>query len=346
MGGKRNSGEPKLPERWAFKHGAYYYRPRETEKAAFDGKSWFRLGDKYPDALRVFADRLDLQMGDTVADCLDRYILEALPLLAKNTQTTYKPALNRLRAGLGRNSIQAVTPQMAYQYMDAVRKAHSMSVANLDMRVLKTLVDLAVRWGVCKANGLRGNVKEFGVRDGLGGARERYVHDWELAEWLKVASLQQAAFAALVMLLGTRKSDILRLTEADIDDAEGLLMVRNSKSGKMQPFIITPALRAAIGLARASRPKPSQYLICNSKGQCYVDQTDRSSNFDAKWDRSMQIALAETDLKEPFTRHDLRAKRGSDETDEKRAQELLGHTNIATTRKHYRRKQIPIMPAE
>ncbi len=66
-----------MPKRWAHKHGAFYYRPRESERQAFDGKTWFRLGSSYAEALRAFADRMELQMGDTLASLIDRYTLEA-----------------------------------------------------------------------------------------------------------------------------------------------------------------------------------------------------------------------------------------------------------------------------
>ena len=53
-----------LPTRWAHKHGAFYYRPREHERAAFDGKTWYRLGVAYHEALRAFADRMEIQCSD------------------------------------------------------------------------------------------------------------------------------------------------------------------------------------------------------------------------------------------------------------------------------------------
>ena len=53
----------------------------------------------------------------------------------------------------------------------------------------------------------------------------------------------------------------------------------------------------------------------------------------------MQKALKLTSLKESFTEHDLRAKVSSDIDSDIDAQKLLQHANVATTRKHYRRKR-------
>ena len=48
--------------------------------------------------------------------------------------------------------------------------------------------------------------------------------------------------------------------------------------------------------------------------------------------------LSTTSLQESFTEHDLRAKVSSDIDSDIDAQKLLQHANVATTRKHYRRK--------
>ena len=40
---KRNSENRPLPERWRFKHGAYYYRVPPGLEASWDGKKEFRF---------------------------------------------------------------------------------------------------------------------------------------------------------------------------------------------------------------------------------------------------------------------------------------------------------------
>ena len=57
-------------------------------------------------------------------------------------------------------------------------------------------------------------------------------------------------------------------------------------------------------------------------------------------------AIEQTALEEPFTRHDLRAKVGSDADSDARAQALLGHESTQMTRKHYRRRVPLITPAK
>ena len=233
-----------LPKRWAFKFGAYYYRPHPSEKDLFDGKSWYRLGDTYPKALRKFASIKEIEAGEVLASAVDRYTVEVLPTLKPQTQASYSAALKRIRQGLGHNKVVMIKPQLVYQYMDNVSRARSMNLANTDLKVLNQVLRHCVRWGVIEQNQITGAVKYFGKRDGLKKERDRYVQDWELAAWLSVAKPQQVAFAALVLLIGTRKADTLRIMEAHI--AGDALYVKDSKTRKDDPFEMTEALKEAI----------------------------------------------------------------------------------------------------
>lgn len=334
----------RLPTRWAFKHGAYYYRPHPSERDLFGGKTWFWLGDTYPKALRKFATIKELEAGEDLASVIDRYRAEVLPSLKPQTQASYSPALDRLRLGLGHNKVVTAKPQVIYKYMDQVRKARTMNIANQDLKVLNQVLDSAVRWGVIERNVIKGEVKYFGKRDGLKKERDRYVEDWELAAWQSVASPQQVAFAALVMLTGGRKSDTLRIMENHI--TKDSLTIHNSKTGEDAVYHMTEALQTAIEEARKAKPANSLFLFANHRGGCYVSDNGRCESFDRVWRKSMARAIKETDLEQSFTRHDLRAKVGSDAENEARAQELLRHTDPAMTRKHYRRKKQMIRPVK
>src|SRR5690554_3801287 len=101
-----------LPTRWAHKHGAFYYRPREHERAAFDGKTWYRLGVAYHEALRAFADRMEIQCSDKLGGVIDRYAIEALPLLSYSAQCNYRQSLDRLRGVMGHNAVSLIKPPM------------------------------------------------------------------------------------------------------------------------------------------------------------------------------------------------------------------------------------------
>ncbi|GHB30846.1 site-specific integrase [Salinicola rhizosphaerae] len=333
-----------MPKRWAHKHGAYYYRPRDHERELFDDKSWYRLGKTYAEALRRFADIQELELSDKLSSLIDRYQTEVLSNRSQSTQDGYAVALRRLRAGLGHNPVASITPRATYRYMDALSKKKGMQVANTDLKVLNQVLDAGIRWGVFARHPLRGAVRPYGKRDGLSPGEQRYVEDWELAAWKTVASRQQLAFAAIVMLTGIRKGDCLRLMDAHVGPET--LTVHVSKNGRNVVFELTPALRAAIEEAQACKPAPSLYLIPNRDGRCHVSEAGHSKPWDKSWRRSMARAIEQTELEQGFTRHDLRGKVGSDAEDEYRAQELLDHTSVSITRQHYRRKKRTIRPVK
>lgn len=326
----------KLPQRWAHRSGSYYYRPRKHEMPFFEGRTWFRLGKTYPEALHEYAARLDLQSGDELSGVIDRYTGEVLIKRKPATQQSYLPALARLREILGHNKVSLIVPQLVYQYIDHIAKVHTMNIANLDLKVLNQVLDSAVRWGATDRNRIKGEVSYFGKRDGLQKERTRYVEDWELQEWSAVATPMQRAFAAICLLTGARKGDILSIHRNDI--TPHMLTIKSSKTGRPIVFRMTDALREAIAQAVDSQPASSVWLFCNRKGQCYVNDKGITPVFDQAWRRSMKRAIEQTKLEESFTRHDLRAKVGSDADSDERAQQLLGHTSASMTRKHYRRK--------
>lgn len=170
------------------------------------------------------------------------------------------------------------------------------------------------------------------------------MQDWELLEWEKVAKPVQIAFCSLVLLTGARKCDILRIRRSDVRDQH--LLVRNSKTGEDILFILTPTLKKVIDFAISTQKRPGDYLLSNRKGKCFISSNDQCCSFDRSWNLSMRKAIETTELKQPFTRHDLRAKVGSDAESEERAQALLGHTSPVMTRKHYRRKVREIEPTQ
>lgn len=340
MGRKRTKTSKQLPERWQKKHGAYYYIVPDHERHIFDDKKWFRLGTTYPEALRNFADRKELDTGESMAGACDRFVMDKLERYKPQTQQSYKRAVDRIKKGLGQNKTGLIRPQIVYQYMEFVKKKHGVNSANIDLKVMNTVLDHSVRIGVIDRNPIKGEVKYYGKRDGAKQERERYVEDWELAEWRQVATPVQLAFAAICMLTGARKSDILRIKRSDIKD--GHLAIRHAKTNKNVLFVITPALRQAIDYALSLHRKPSFWLLPNKTGQCYVNDQDATKSFDQGWQRSMKRAIEQTKLEQTFTRHDLRAKVGSDAETDERAQQLLGHTSVSMTKKHYRRR-VPIL---
>ena len=93
-------------------------------------------------------------------------------------------------------------------------------------------------------------------------------------------------------------------------------------------------MRAVVNRARGLRGDViGIYLVCRRDGQRYT-----GSGFRAMWNRVMRRCVRRGGVH--FTFQDIRAKVGSDTKND----ELLGHFDGRTMRRHYKRKPIKVKP--
>ena len=328
----------KLPARWRFKHGAYYYRVPESARSLWDGKSEYRLGTSAFEAYRVWADRVE-SMSElrSMADLLDRYAVEVVPGKAPKTQESNQISIRRLRPVFGDMPISAVKPRHAYQYRDKITRKHGPASANRDLEVLSHGMSKAVEWGLIDRNPIKGQVRKNSLP-----RRERYIEDWELDEALKVASPMLSAYIVLKLLTGLRRGDLLRLCMRDLQD-EGI-HVKTSKTGKILVIRWTDELRRSVDAALRVRKKDIvPWLFCTRSGDCYVKSDGSANGFDSLWQRFMRRVISETKVEVSFQEKDLRKKTASDMPLEL-ARSLLGHVSSTTTARHYRLKGDVVSP--
>jgi integrase len=355
----RNPENKGLPARWQYKHGAYYYQVPHGLESMWDGKKLFRLGKTLPEAYRTWANRVDRQdKANTVGQLLDRYALQVIPAKEPATQASNQLALITLHKVFGTLPIDAVTPQHVYQYVDkrSVKKTNAAgkitggrTVAHREIEVLSHAYTKAVEWGYVARHPFKGEVRLQGEKP-----RTRYVEDWEIVECLALESRQKKgsvhairAYIHLKLMTGMARSDLLRLTSANLKE-DGIHIQRHKtagSTGKRTIYEWTPELRAAVEMAKQSRPVLSPFLFCNRKGEGYIDEeTSLCHGWDSMWGRFMDRVLKETKVAERFTEHDLRAKCASDAESLEHARALLSHADARTTEAIYRRKPERVKP--
>lgn len=345
---KRRPENRGLPARWKLNHGAYYYLPPKEQRHLWDGKSWFLLGHTLPDAHKAWAERMQTpREAANIGQLLDRYLLEVVPTKAAKSQTENRRQIGKLRPSFGHVALADLEPQHVYQYMDA----RSAKVAGRrEIEVLSHAFTKAVQWGLIKAHPFKGEVRLEGETP-----RTRYVEDWELAEAMALPAKRKKgsvrmiqAYLSLKLLTGMRQRDMLLLTTANLqDDGIHVTPSKTKKStGKRIIYEWTPELRQAIQSCIEARPALSPFLFCNRFGAGFVDEEKgTASDWGNMWHKFMARVLAETEVKERFTEHDLRAKVGSDAENVERAKQLLSHSDARTTERIYRRKPERIKPA-
>lgn len=329
-----------LPARWRLRYGRYYYRPRDSERAAFDGRAEFRLGRTLGEAYRVFGERMEwLDEINTIDELCNRYLMEVMPHKAPATQRSQARSMQRIRAALGHNAVPVIEPVHIYRYRDAVAKKYSQKAANLDLELLSHMFTKALEWGARRDHPMTGKkVVKYSLAP-----RDRYVEDWELRAAMSIAPPLIACYVPLKLLTGLRKGELLSIRLSDMTQ-EGIQVAR-SKGGRPVVYEWTPELQAAVEAVKKLRRRvKGLHLFSTRTGQPYIDSEGLTSGFDSIWQRFMAKALRETALEQRFTEHDLRAKVGSEAENVARAQELLGHTTAGMTQRVYRRKVARIKP--
>ncbi|MFZ4386387.1 MAG: tyrosine-type recombinase/integrase [Chloroflexota bacterium] len=343
----RNPENKGLPNRWRLAHGAYYYQVPPGHESSWDGKKLFRLGKTLPEAYREWASRLEtLDQARNIGQLLERYALEVIPTKAPKTQTENQRALTRLVGVFGKLPLGVIRPQHIYQYVD---KRGAKVAAHREIEVLSHAFTKAVEWGLVDRHPFKGEVRLQGVKP-----RDRYVEDWEIVEMLSIQARRAKgsvdmikAYIRLKLMTGMARSDLLRLTMADLKD-DGIHIQRHKvrhSSGKRTIYEWTPELKTAVDTAKAARPVISPFLFCKRDGNGYIDEaTGECHGWDSVWQRYVERVMSETKVKDRFTEHDLRAKCASDASTLEHARALLSHADSRTTDAIYRRKPERVIP--
>lgn len=345
---ERNKENQGLPRRWRHVHGAYYYQVPQGQEPAWDGKKTFRLGATLPEAYATWADRIKtLDDAKTVGELLDRYALEVIPTKAITTQTHNRSALKPIRAAFGKLALMDMKPRHVYQYVD---KSDGRTGARREIEVLSHAFTKAVEWGLIDRHPFKGEVRLTGEK-----SRTRYIEDWEIVECLSIDSKRKAgsvlavqAYIRIALLTGMRRGDLLRLTMSDLQE-DGIHVTPRktlSTTGKSLIIAWSDELRSAVASAKAARPvKLAPFLFCNRDGECYFDEASgRAGGWESMWRGFIARVMAETEVKERFTEHDLRAKCASDAQSLEHARTLLSHADSRLTERVYRRKPELVSP--
>lgn len=280
--GRTKKHNSHLPPRMVLRHGAYYHTPR------IDGRQrMVRLSADFTEAINLYYQREQRTLaGSTVNDALSRYDREVLPGKAAKTQKDYRRYIGRLREVFGDSHLISVRRSDIAQYLD---KRSAKIEGNREMACLSSAFQSAIRWGWCDENPCRGAPRNPERR------RQRLPSDAELAAIHIAASEQLCCLVDLVLLIGLRKADLLKIRLSDLTDRGVRIDVQ--KTGAGVTFEWSDALREVIGRARALRRRVgSLYLFANRRGQQYT-----TSGFDSIW----KAALKRAGVK-GLTFHDLR----------------------------------------
>lgn len=350
-----------LPQGMRLARGKFYFdqplpidEKAKTDALKAGGKyrrkyKFVPLGEDYVAALTEYGRLVRPNwVGRTLRDVFTRYKTEITPLALKGRPRTEEAIDNELRTidrfdrVFGGMQQDALTQQQLYLYIDRRLderaefkdlKKPAPSAARHDVRFLKKVLAKGIRWGAGTTNAA------VNLEMDPDPANTRDVTDEQYAAVYRLANIRVQIAMDLADNIGQRRGDILGIRPARDFTPEGIL-VRQGKTGK--PILIewTDELRATVDRALALPPDiPKEYLIRNRVGKGYTPR-----GFGAMWQKLMRKVTRPGKNGEPpilaerFKFRDLRRKSATDKaiaTSEEEAQQLLAHSDLKTTQKHY-----------
>jgi integrase len=310
----------------------YYY-------LEIEGRKEIPLGSDYLIAIQKWAEltKANVKTGATFFDALDKYELEALPLLAKTTQATQKYDLKHLREFFGKPSpapLDAIKPSHIVRLLDW--KKSQPQTANRLKRLFSVVFNKARGWGYTDKQNPATGIRGLPV-----GKREVYVTDEVYRAIWTFASEPIRDAMDLAYLTGQRPSDSRAMTDEDI--ADGTIPTRQGKTGTMVRIRIEGELLALVQRIKARKDGHKVWtsaLLVSEHGKAMSKQMIRDGFDKAR----IQAAKAHPELADAIKAawlYDLRAKAADDTADargEQSAADLLGHASVSTTKRHYLRR--------
>lgn len=370
--GRPRQKDKDLPPGLFQSRGLWYWRGRSgAAKVVMDalapGKSSTPAGSTKEEARRWWVKtvlpRLDAAGSltshpDTVNYILDKYESEVIPAFrSASAQTEAARYVVALREAFGKRTYaksesEALAP--GKNHLSAVditqrlyANRHRPVAANHEIRELKKAFDKArTRWGLTTYNPALG--AEYHSEE----PRDVYVDDTQFNAIREGGNPTFQVMMDIAQMAGPRKGMIFNIRLGDLAFDEKILWLRpnkwrTKKPPKPKPVVMTPDLEAALRRALELRKKvrggsspvmelPTAYLFLTRRGNPYG-----KSAFARIWKTARTRAGVRP---HEIVFHDMRAKAGSETQTDEEAQQLLGHTDISTTRKVYRRKINAVMP--
>ena len=334
---KRSDENRKLPARWRYKHGAYYFRVPESAREHWENKRDFRLGKTLAEAHANFAARVGYEGNVVLMEHLcDRYTIEVVPGKSPATQRSNQYSIQRIRKAFAGNRVSAIQPVHLYAYQDHMLKTESPKKAALDHEVMSHMFTMAIRWGVIRTHPM---VNKGVVKPSAGRGRKVLPIQRDLIALMGMLPRKWQLYVGLKIWTGRRKGELLSLTRSDVSE-DGLRFVDNKNRDNVFTLAWEPEVRRLIReLQQLNQGIGNVYLFHTRDGQPYIKPDGTTSGFDSIWQRYRNKAFSEGIISVRFTEHDMRKVRAS-ELSAEQAQELLQHTNAAMTRRYRPGKKI------
>jgi len=216
----------------------------KTFKTRIEASRWARLLESEVDR-GVFIDRSEAERA-TVGELIDRYLTEVTP--GKKSARQEKQRLSALKAKLGSYSLAAVRSSHIAEYRDSrLSKGLAGATVVKELNSLSHLFDVAIKdWGI----GLPANPAKMVRRPQVARGRDRRLLPGEESKLFSTCKQSRARMLLPVVRFaietGMRMGEILSLTWRNVDMAQRVATLPDTKTGDARQVPLSTAALAAI----------------------------------------------------------------------------------------------------
>jgi len=262
----------------------------------------------------------------TLADLIERYLVEVMP--QKRPRTSYTQTLYLIwwKAQLGYALLSDITPACLVAYRDRLAPGHAPATVNRYLQTLSAVFTVAVQelsWmdenplcKVRKAKEPRGRI--------------RFLSDDERARLLDACQRSRNKYLYTIVILalstGARKGELLSLHWSDIDLKRGILIFRETKNGETRAVLVSGYVLAILAQYAKIWRRDISLVFPNSTGEKPLDIRDA-------WEYAVERAGISN-----FRFHDLRHSAASylamGGASLAEIAEVLGHKTLQMTKRY------------
>ena len=259
----------------------------------------------------------------TVNDFSDRYLEHVEKNLAKKSLENSQRVMKHFCLLYGRFMLGQLQALHLEQFKDARRQRVGATTVNMDIKTLKSCMEVAIAWGYLKVNPFRAVKHIRQDREPPAFMTKEDCHEVLAA----TTDDRLRALFAFLLLTGFRRGEAVFLKWSDIDFERGIITVRSSeayrvKLGKSRSVPISPEVRSLLqGLERFD-----PYVFADQDGEKFKE--DHVT-------KSFKAAARAAGLSDALKLHSTRATfatlMGDAGVSMHVIQKLLGHAYMRTT---------------
>ena len=223
--------------------------------------------------------------------------------------------LKRLRPVFGQKNLDQVTIPDVLRYLNDVKEQSSAATANRYHNVIRAIFNRAIEWEKFSGKNPAAKVKQFRTDN----ARTRFLEKEEIA--LLLAACDPEIYAAVVcaLMTGMRQAEVLGLRWENVDLANGIIYVLQTKSGKPREIPIASKLAAVLKATRKGDGGPIFPITARSLHRHFVKALRVAGINDFRWH----------DLRHTFASHYIMRTNDLPAT-----QNMLGHQSPRMTQRY------------